>query len=216
MMYNNTTPPYMVNTLFPDLMGKVKWGHFNLNQIAAGFAQLISLGGPEGNLFKSHSFHSKVIDLICKIKEVDCLWGGYLEDRSVLWNDTYMKPGDAFHLGVDFFVPVNTRVCLPTSAILVESSVSEDMDIGWGGKLVFRWLHGYFVLGHLKDLAVGIGNTYRAGEQVALIAEPEKNGGTPPHLHLQCMKFYDKDVDGYGPMYKGIEADFPDPLNLPW
>lgn len=215
MIFHQT--PTIVNRLFPDLVAKVKWGHFNLNQIAADFFELLGGVTEYENFFKDHSFHSKVINLICKIKEVDCLWGGYLEDRSTLWSDTYMKPGQMHHLGVDFFVPADTRVCLPTSAVLVHSEYSDDMEVGWGGKLVFRWLHGYFILGHLKDLFVAeVGKTYRAGDQVALIAEPEKNGGTPPHLHLQCMKYFDKDVDGYGPMYEGIKADFPDPLEMPW
>jgi hypothetical protein len=206
--------PDIAYFLFPELFGK--WGEINLNEIASDFADLLGpYGPPELNPFLDPHHCTKFKDFVAKVKGVDYLWGGYGEDRSFMWHGSYILEGQGFHRGVDFFVPQGSKVCLPTAAKLVHASYDPDQDIGWGGKLIFQWLHGYFIMGHLKNTVQEIGKTYRLQEFVGEVAEPELNGGTSPHLHLQCMVNYDENADGYGAALN-LEMEFPNPLTQPW
>lgn len=204
----------LIKGLFPNLKGK--WGEINLNEIAKDLSGLLSpMLDQDENPFLDPDVCENWKNFIHKVKGIDYSFGGYMEDRSVVWSGHYHEPGHVTHLGVDFYVPEGSLVFLPVEAELISSEVDEDQNGGWGGKLVFRWKHGYFILAHLKGIITAT-QDYGVGRVVGVIAEPEKNGNWSPHLHLQCMTTYNPSVDGYAKYYDGIEKDFPNPLTLRW
>lgn len=218
---------------FPKMEGE--WGFVDFNKVATEFQELISpikaldaADWREQNLLLDPYVAGAVAKFVRKIKGIDYCFGGYMEDRSALWEGHYMKPGEVTHLGVDLGVPAITSdghdvyVHLPVEAKLVHSFLDPDQDGGWGGKLIFEYKNcdvigddeepRYLVLGHLKRIVTDIGTVYPTDAIVGRIAETSCNGGWSPHLHVQCMTKLVPDIDGYGPHYEGIENDFPDPL----
>jgi hypothetical protein len=193
------------NKLFPSLQN-FDWGTINLNECA----KIISKIAPSDEPFLDPKKQIALIELIHSIKEVDCTHGGYLEDRSDLWKGHYHEPGATWHLGIDYNVPENTSVYLPVKATLIHSVIDKDQYGGWGGKMIFQAENGiYFILGHLKNMMER--KVYNPGIYVGEIAGPECNGNWYPHLHVQCMRKLDLDVDGYSKMYDEIKEDFPNP-----
>lgn len=216
--------------LFPQLR-KAKWGQININELAVDVHRLLGplfeKAGLDNNPFLDPEVCEQWKEFIHKVKGIDYSWGGYMEDRGVVWKGHYHDPGATMHVGVDYYVPVNTPVMLPVDGCkLVDCLADPDQWGGWGGKLLFEWAKGYFILAHLKDMVSQVGKVYRLGEQVAVIAEPEKNGGWSPHLHVQCITKtgseiedglnYALSVDGYLRPYDNIEKDFPDPTLHLW
>lgn len=209
-----SNPPILGKLLFPQLHGV--WGEVNLNDIAIDLTRLLGVKESDANPFLDPHYCDLWKEFLHKMMRVDYSWGGYMEDRSTLWRGHYHFPGRFTHLGIDFYVPLGTAVHLPTRATLVESVIDNDRHGGWGGKVVFKVGDWYFLLAHLKDLADGVGKEYSASAVVGSVAEPERNGGWSPHLHVQCMRKHELTVDGYAANYDGIERDFPDPTSMNW
>lgn len=199
--------------MFPQLQGE--WGGINVNDLAVKVRQLIDpLLDQPCNPFLDPDQADGWIMLAQDLMGVDYTYGGWLEDRAVLWEGHYMKPGETVHLGVDFNVEAGLEVHMPVEGILKYSFHDPDQNGGWGGKLVFEIEDGYLIFGHLKNIVADVGRKYLPGEVVGVIAEKECNGGWGPHLHVQRMRKYQPDVDGYGRFYEGIEEDFPDPMKI--
>lgn len=205
----------MGHLFFPSLTGK--WVFVNFNEVAIDFMKVIEPITQENVLLNPVVSHN-LSEFVRKLHGADYTWGGYLEDRSTLWRDHYMKPGEMTHLGVDFGVPVGTPVCLPQAGVLRHSFQDPDQNGGWGGKLIFECEHPshFLVLGHLKNILTNIGQRFETGTPVGMIAETECNGGWSPHLHVQCMREFKPDVDGYGPLYDSIQDDYYNPYMLYW
>lgn len=141
-------------------------------------------------------------------------YGGWLEHRNYILRNHYHKdivPDHFWHLGIDFNVPTNAAVYLPVDAELVYSEIDPDQNGGWGGKLIFEYQNGYFILGHL-DRITRMKGFYKRDTEVGKIASTARNGNWYPHLHVQCCRKLDVAVDGYSHYYDGIERDFPDPM----
>jgi murein DD-endopeptidase MepM/ murein hydrolase activator NlpD len=208
--------PILCDLLFPQLKDAA-WGRIDINALAEEVVQLLpdSLDcSPEGaNPFLNPVLCEKWLNLVHKIKEVDYSWGGYLEDRSQVWSGHYHKRGEVIHLGVDFYVPVGVEVYMPIDGDLCWSQQDPDQNGGWGGKLIFRTQAGYLVFGHLKEISDSFPRFVKKGEVIGKIAEADKNGGWSPHLHVQLMKEFKPEVDGYGPKYDGMELDFLNPIS---
>lgn len=190
--------------LFPELSGR-RWARINLNECSIG-------------LLKGQSFQAPIqqISMMNQLRfmlRVEYTYGGYLEDRSSLLRDQYhskIQPSPFIHLGMDFDVPDGTPVSMPVDGTLVYSVMDKDHDGGWGGKLIFKVNGCYLILGHLDEMVSEL-KEYKAGEKVAKVANYPTNGNWVPHLHIQCCREYNPDVDGYSHYYEGIDVDFPDP-----
>lgn len=190
--------------LFPQLEGDT-WAEVNLNALA------LEHDHSEERLSAEEDSHW--VNLLHETLEVDHSWGGWMEHRDHLLRHHYMKDvgTDHFwHLGIDYNVPAGTKVHMPLAGELVYSCQETDQDGGWGGKLIFQYEDGYFILGHL-DQIVSEKRVYQKGEIVGVVGVSEVNGNWFPHLHIQCMRKLDVKVDGYSHRYEGIEADFPNP-----
>lgn len=190
--------------LFPQLEGDL-WAEVNLNAVALEYDQQETRSTAENDAYWVNELHKKL--------DVDHSWGGWMEHRDHLLRHHYNKDvgTDHFwHLGIDYNVPEHTNVHLPCDAELVYYNQDTDQNGGWGGKLIFKYAKGYFILGHLDQLKVR-GRPYRKGEIVGRVADPRCNGNWFPHLHIQCMRELDVNVDGYSHRYDGIKDDYPDP-----
>lgn len=183
----------LIKAMFPNLEGV--WKEMNLNDYTESLKK-DSRG----------TFNEWVISY-----DADYLWGGWMEDREVVLADTYLPSGGRIHLGVDYWVPEGEVVHLPTDGKLVYSRHDPDQDGGWGGKVIFDINGIYHIFGHLKDLADQVGQVYPKGAKIGVVAPFESNGGWHPHLHLQCMRTLNVNVDGYSKRYDGMEHDFPNP-----
>lgn len=192
--------------LFPSLK-TARWGYLNLAEEhrRSGFRK-------DGqNLLLDPGVCDDWIRQLHQERRIDYSHGGYLEDRSLLWQGSYIKPDEGWHLGIDYNVPEGTAVCLPISAKLMLSSVDPDKRWGWGGKLVFEAKGMFLILGHLREMVAETEHIYERGSEVGVIASPLSNGGWYPHLHVQIAGRLDLSLDGYGQIYQGIEEDFPRP-----
>lgn len=199
----------LIERLFPQLQ-MAQWGEVNINDVACDALKLIGpLLEPGQNPFLKAEICEQWKNFVHKLMKVDYSWGGYMEDRSVVWAGHYHEPGATVHCGVDYYVPTGTKIHMPVKAKLVKSEYDLDRNGGWGGKLIFQWEKGYIILAHLKEI-VSDEKEYQAGEVVGIVAEPEINGGWSPHLHVQCCN--KTDVDGYCRRYNEMEKDFPDPV----
>jgi hypothetical protein len=209
-------PPELADAIFPQLEGE-KWGYININELATQAAELIGpmLDEKVGNIFLDPDQCEKWKNWVHKLKGIDYSWGGYMEDRSIVWAGHYHEPGATIHLGVDFYVPVRTNVHLPVPGTLLYKFQDPDKNGGWGGKLVFDTALGYMVFGHLNNMVLMEAKKhYPKGTIIGSIAESNENGGWSPHLHVQLMRKYDPHVDGYGKKYDGMERDFPNPCKV--
>ncbi len=140
--------------------------------------------------------------------------GRYDEARLCYATDAYATGGDAperrtVHLGVDLFLPAGTDVLAPLDGV-VHAVADNDAPLDYGPTVVLR--HdppdgpSFFTLfGHLdpevlERLAPGV--EIARGARVARVGAPPKNGGWPPHLHLQIVVDvldFDGDFPGVAP-----------------
>lgn len=214
--------------LFPQLDLR-HWGYLNLGEESrnpeahkAIATSLIAKSAP-ANPFLSTEYFSVWLDELHTSHAIKYSYGGWMEDRNHLWRGHYMKPGHAWHLGVDYNVPAGTEVYMPFEAALCRGEIDPDQNGGWGGKLVFyRHVNNtYYIFGHLDDTihlqsgARAIRPRVNAGTLLGRIGAPPMNGNWHPHLHVQALSRKNKmimsEVDGYLPLYKGIDEDFPRP-----
>lgn len=162
----------MYQALFPELTGK--WCEINLNEHAKHTA--LPLEDPHVCARWINHLHS--------LLGVDYSYGGYLEDRSVLWKNHYMN--EYIHLGVDFNVPAKTPVHSPVTGVVREVWFDPDMHGGWGGRVIIERNNILYIFAHLDLQSVWVGDIIAQGDIISVVGTPETNGGWFPHLHVQC------------------------------
>jgi hypothetical protein len=153
------------------------------------------------------------VEKATKVRGGDCSYGGYLEDRSNLWRGYYDMP-EMHHLGIDYNVPEGTVVRMPVDGRLLLVETDPDQKGGWGGRLIFRVRDDlYLLLAHFGGIMVtSVGAMLKKGAYVGTVGDPDHNGNWYPHLHVQCLKTYDRCCDGYAAeRYKDLEERFPNP-----
>ncbi|CAM1373689.1 aminotransferase class III-fold pyridoxal phosphate-dependent enzyme [Tenacibaculum xiamenense] len=125
--------------------------------------------------------------------------GGYLEPRALYTSDEYETIGNygresrTIHLGVDFWVPVDTPVHLPFDGE-VTTVTDNNKYKEYGGLIIVKHqangIPFYTLYGHLslKSLElVKVGDKLSKGSCVGFIGNREENGSWSPHLHFQIM-----------------------------
>jgi hypothetical protein len=192
---------------FPQLADK-KWVYAHLDS----HAEMLPVDG-ENKLLNPLVQDQWIQQLTSKLG-ADHLWGGYLENRNHLLRGHYMKEGEHWHVGLDFWVPAGTPLFAGLNAELVHSEMDPDYHGGWGGKLIFKVRDDlYYILGHL-DKIVTEKRLYQSNEQVAVIGDYPINGNFAAHLHLQCCSNLDIAVDGYHAWNENLRTRFPHPISL--
>jgi murein DD-endopeptidase MepM/ murein hydrolase activator NlpD len=132
--------------------------------------------------------------LFNEVKKNKKQWGfsGYFEDRSkVLKGTPIYDDGRVYHLGIDLFVSVGTKLHAPLEGRVVVSEYEEGIS-NYGGLIVLK--HDinettfYSLYGHLnKDFLPKIGQIIKKGEVFGKIGDTNENGYWIPHLHLQVF-----------------------------
>lgn len=157
-------------------------------------------------------------------------FGGYVEDRRVLWRGSYLTDDTALHLGIDVNLPAQTAISLAYDATLVRHTHDDDQRGGWGGVAIYRLDHPvgditHVLYAHLArgSLRHSVGAHIRSGEVVAHLGRSDENGGWYEHLHVQALTqaAWDatggelRNFDGYAPVrFQSGHPLFPDPWPL--
>lgn len=126
----------------------------------------------------------------------DYLWGfsPYLERRDTLLADCPQMAAEKrfYHLGMDIIVPVDTPLCAPLEAVVVESGY-EDGEGNYGAFVLLRHegqrYSPFFTLyGHLnRQHLPTVGQVLKAGEIFSRIGDFPDNGNWFHHTHLQII-----------------------------
>lgn len=211
--------------LFPDLTNAVR-GYVNLNLEAARW--LASKRRPgEGNPLVDPIVAQRFVDEVHRDLGLDVSYGGWLEDRSDLWEGSYLDATRAYlHLGVDVNAPVGTRVAVGRAADVLAVDDDSPLVGGWGNRVIVRLREEPIVLIY-AHLARGVlctpGDALVPGDAFARLGPPQENGSWFSHVHVQAIRadYFDSltptdlaDLDGYG---RAAERDrlarlHPDPL----
>lgn len=122
----------MLEKLFPTLSGIWRC-NINLNKYAMVIQEDV-----KNNPFLCPDLFGEWIYLLHRTWNADHSCGGYGEDREHILNGTYLESGKRIHLGVDYWVPQNTPVHLPSFGKLVYSWIDKDQNGGWGVRSFLR------------------------------------------------------------------------------
>lgn len=199
-----------------------KWKHINFNEKAAEIA--INSEPSEDNPFLDPKICETLVKGLHVAEGIDYSYGGWMEDRSILWKGHYHKEGHTVHLGVDYNVPAGTKVHAPFDCTVIHSWVDPDQNGGWGGRLILdvgdKHFEMAFILGHLTHDLPKVGDKFKAGDVIGIVANYPDNGNWFPHLHVQCVdpmllvllptdKWHT--IDGYDKYDDELAKDYPDP-----
>ena len=212
---------YLKTSIFPSLDGS-KWALVNLNDWA-----MDRMFDTESNkLYSDPDFCDSQIRILAVEYNAQYIAGGWMEDRSTLWKDSYIEKPNSIHLGFDLQAPVRTPVSVPSKCIVYNIWNDPDQAAGWGTRVIFQLFDSYdgtdwLIYGHLDgDITVQITDVVEPGQIIGYLANSQYNGGWFPHLHIQCatteaISIYKNNLnqlDGYG----SIEDTklYRDPINL--
>lgn len=192
-------------------------GYMNFNQFGAQWLKKKNLTASE--LVKPHVV-AQIDRDYCALHSILWTYGGWMENRSDVWAETYLKKDARFlHLGVDCSVPHGTQVLAVADGFVIHAGNDRQTWPvgGWGGYVVQllnldkaviaeQYTHA-LIYAHLGDLQCTRYQAIRKGEKIGLIGTSQRNGGWSPHLHLQLeseikgienwQKYMDE-LDGYG------------------
>lgn len=158
---------------------------------------------------------------------IDHSYGGWFEDRRVLWKDSYLERGQNWiHLGVDFTVPAHTKIAATWKGI-VEHIDDDTPEVGgWGPRVIVRLKDTPNIIlffAHLGAVCCEKNDHLKPGDVFATVGAPPNNGMWFPHLHVQAidLNHYRHDwsalvhsLDGYTNRFSASRAAkiFPDPM----
>jgi len=194
---------------------------FTLVNVAEEVSQLYDLSVKD-NPMKNYNTQEEALTKIKDKYQTNYTFGGYLEDRSNLWNG-FESSSRMIHLGIDInnLLP-GMIVVTPCDMTVVHVMVDQSKFNGWGSRLIFKLKEpylgaDYLLFGHLAnvDLPV-VGSEIKKEQKFGQIGDGNDNGGWFIHLHVQLIKqiMFDKYqsnlelLDGYlldGEIDKGID-----------
>jgi murein DD-endopeptidase MepM/ murein hydrolase activator NlpD len=160
---------------------------------------------------------------------VSASFGGYLEDRAILWQGTYLGGSEkTLHLGVDLNAPSGSVVSTPIAGRVVRHDNDHPERWGWGPR-IFLEINpqdappSVLIFAHLGEVSAKVGDNLTAGATIGVVGAPPHNGNWFPHLHVQNVRrevfdaYLHTDIwtlDGYGERgaVEQLRHDFPDPI----
>ncbi len=185
--------------LFPNMLTK-RFGYANIDDCAYNlhswviqtYKAPVQVGKNESE-YLDPTVCSYMLDKVNKTLDVDATYGGWLEDRSIIWSGCYMAEEEKFtHLGVDFNVPAGSEVALSFNGTVVLLDDDTPEAHGWGPRVIVK-LQAYpiyLIYAHLDPAVkenLKTGAFLHAGEIFAKVGASEHNGGWYPHLHVQAL-----------------------------
>lgn len=172
-------------------------------------------------------------------QELGIKWsfGGYLEDRSILWRDSYLETTKKFlHLGIDVNLPAGTPVASATPLEVIITDDDHDLDGGWGPRIIAIPEDDpsrLVIFAHLADVSVAPGDQIPSGVPFAVVGAAPLNGNWYPHYHIQQLNtekipglIFDTtqkrivrgldEIDGYGRQedYHLLAQQYEDPIDF--
>jgi len=103
---------------------------------------------------------------------------------------TRAKFGNKVHTGIDIANRSGTPIYAPAGGVVIEATDTYKKGTKWGKVVVIETDGGVqTVFAHLKDYNVAVGQTVKAGEQIARVGNTGKSTG--PHVHIETL------IDGY-------------------
>lgn len=203
----------MFQLLFPQYKRR-KWAYLPLGILALQEVRTLPDGTVHNPLLDA-VYCRRWISRLHRRYRASCSYGGWFEDRSILWRGHYMEESGAIHLGVDLTVPTRSRCYSPTEGEVVERWFDPDQNGGWGGRVVIRIKPKvYLILAHLGKIKVREGQQVHLGTLIGSVGMPKDNGNWFPHLHVQIVRGSYKHVDGYGTFEPSTQRKFPDPMQF--
>jgi murein DD-endopeptidase MepM/ murein hydrolase activator NlpD len=216
----NATEAYLklCHAIFPRFKS-YRWGELNLNTLAQQYFTE-EYRGKENKLLDPLKCW-EWLDRVSGKLNIDFSYGGWLEDRSYLWEGSYLDPKKSIHLGIDINVPVFSEVMAIKTGKVTEIFHDKDQNGGWGSRLMIQVPNGsgmdlHYLYAHLDErIPVSVGDEVKEGQIVGKVATPQKNGNWYPHLHLQCiLGTIPEDLDGYGDCSIGNILKYVNPVFL--
>ncbi|MCX6714579.1 MAG: M23 family metallopeptidase [Candidatus Uhrbacteria bacterium] len=219
---------------FPELRG-AQFGHMNLDLLAQEyrllqdenlFPRLTKQGVTTNPLLDPQTCLRMVQDAHARLG-IDHSYGGWFEDRRVLWKDSYLEKGQHWiHLGVDFTVPTGTSVAATWKGTVEHVDDDTPEPGGWGPRVIVRLKDAsdmILIFAHLGKIICKKGDRLKPGDVFAEIGAPPNNGMWFPHLHVQAvdLRHYKRnwnalvqELDGYANPFEASRAAtiFPDPM----
>jgi murein DD-endopeptidase MepM/ murein hydrolase activator NlpD len=209
--------------IYPTFKNK-KGAEINLNELAKVWFQKRYSTFPDPNPLTDPPTCQKMLEEYYTEHELDYSYGGYLEDRSVIWRGNYLAKHNTYiHLGIDYNAPAGTPVAADVRAEVILVDDDTPLDGGWGPYVMFKIVHEPIILlyAHLGDITCKAGQLLSPREQFANIGAPNSNGRWYPHVHGQALtvETYEKykhnidALDGYGHAGDAcaLQTQFPDP-----
>lgn len=213
--------------IFPTLKGR-STGYINLNEYAK---EWLKRNTCEHELTESPLLDPQICQAMvdeCHIRlGVQYSYGGWLEDRSVLWKGSYLEEDNKYtHLGLDINAPEGTPVALDMPGQIVFIDNDHPLVGGWGNRVMIKlhFLPIVLIYGHLANIKYRIGRIIEAKDIFAEIGPSSSNGSWYTHVHVQAMtmaaysNFLEKplELDGYGKEsdISKLARLFPDPMQF--
>lgn len=176
---------------------------------------------------------AKFISWVHKKYSVEFSFGGYGENRSSLWHDTYLDNlGTYRHLGVDINIPSGTEIMSPITGRVIVSDHDKNypkapQNHGWGNRLIIcpEDKEHAIILAHLSDATKRkVGTLIKKWEPLGTIWTSYENGGWFEHFHIQVilreklMKLLEEgrlaELDGYAKnMDEETRRVYPNPFD---
>lgn len=194
----------------PDTMA-LKCGYANFGAFAADLMKREGKPGEPNPNTSTYGQESRKAQLHRRLG-LDWYYGGWMEDRTEVWSETYLKLTQKFlHIGVDCSVKALTPVlAVEDGPVLISATDAPEVG-GWGGfvsqQIRFRGEDMAVIYGHLGVRTVKTGEYAGKGQIIGYIGTKEENGGWGEHLHIQLVRdvghvtdwwqFWDKELDGY-------------------
>lgn len=178
------------------------------------------------NLVNPYKYHGLENEIHRELG-LDWSYGGYLENRSVIFQHTYLKETQCWlHLGIDINIPVGAEVLAALDGTVFHIGSDYPEKGGWGNFVILEHkLDGvvfYSIYGHLSDkVLLAINQRVRARRIVGWVGKVGENGFWRPHTHVQFiskqemrLRWNPFTLDGYGPEkdLDYLQENYPDPL----
>jgi murein DD-endopeptidase MepM/ murein hydrolase activator NlpD len=161
------------------------------------------------------------IDGLHKTHSIEWSYGGWLEDRAKLWQNTYITySGKTLHVGLDINAPYKTPVHSPGRGKVKKIDYDSDGEIDWGTSIAIEYGSYTLIFAHLsKKIHVQEGQVVQEKQQIGEIGIWPENGNVFTHLHIQSMRArtYEtllqnnlQTIDGY--VKPGEKHEYLDPI----
>lgn len=175
--------------IFPNLKDK-NIGYVNLNSEAIEWYKKDEYSLGKNKLLIPEICQNFIND-IHKKYSLDFSYGGWMEDRSFLWKDSYLDKDEIYiHLGVDINVSYGTEIATDFESEVVRIDDDNTLDGGWGPRVILKHLSEpvFLIYAHLdRNILCKVGDTLEKGKIFAKVGKPPHNGNWFEHVHVQSV-----------------------------